>query len=343
MASNTPNIFVHEYISGGGWPDPELPKGLAAEGLAMLGAVLADFRVWGGGTITTTRDRRLGNVSLNADCVLDIDPQDHYAVLCQLAGQSTAALIIAPENDGILSRLSALMEREGACLLGSSPDSVAFCGNKWDCHRLFIQAGLPTPATWCVSLEDAGETAEKIVFPLVIKPVDGVGCEGVSLAADISSLNRILEHKNFQNREFLLQRYIAGTHASVSLLVSENSALPLSLNKQLISVGIPFVYHGGIVPLQHPQQQRALNLARQAVSLVPGLKGYVGVDMILTDEACYLVEINPRLTTSYVGLRQVININLAEAIWRTCREKISPKNILISGKVLFNKEELGVN
>lgn len=342
MASNTPNIFVHEYISGGGWPDPELPTGLAAEGLAMLRAVLADFRAWGGGNIITTRDRRLAGVSLLADRVIDIDPQDHYAVLCQLAKQCTAALIIAPESDVILSRLSALMESEGACLLGSSPDSVATAGNKWDCHRLFIQAGLPTPATWRVSLERARETAEKVAFPLVIKPVDGVGCEAVSLVSDISSLNLVLEQKNFQQRDFLLQRYITGTHASVSMLVSENSALPLSLNEQLISIGIPFVYQGGIVPLQHPQQRRALNLARRAVSLVPGLRGYVGVDMILTDEECYLIEINPRLTTSYVGLRQVININLAEAIWRTCREKFSPQKIIISGKVLFDKEELGV-
>jgi hypothetical protein len=342
MASNTPNIFVHEYISGGGWPDPELPTGLAAEGLAMLRAVLADFRTWGGGNITTTRDRRLAGVSLLADRVIDIDPQDHYTVLCQLAKQCTAALIIAPESDAILSRLSALMESEGACLLGSSPDSVATAGNKWDCHRLFIQAGLPTPATWRVNLERARETAEKVVFPLVIKPVDGVGCEAVSLVSDISSLNLVLEQKNFQHRDFLLQRYIAGTHASVSMLVSENSALLLSLNEQLISIGIPFVYQGGIVPLQHPQQRRALNLARRAVSLVPGLKGYVGVDMVLTDEECYLIEINPRLTTSYIGLRQVININLAEAIWRTCRENFSPQKIIISGKVLFNKEELGV-
>ena len=97
---------------------------------------------------------------------------------------------------------------------------------------------------------------------------------------------------------------------------------------------------GGLVPLLHPQRMRALELARRAVSLVPGLMGYIGVDMILTDDECYLIEINPRLTTSYVGLRQVININLAEAIWQSCKENLLPKNIFISGKVLFYKEQL---
>jgi predicted ATP-grasp superfamily ATP-dependent carboligase len=44
---------------------------------------------------------------------------------------------------------------------------------------------------------------------------------------------------------------------------------------------------------------------------VPGLSGYIGMDILIADEGCYRIEINPRLTTSYIGLRQVVNINLS--------------------------------
>ena len=34
-----------------------------------------------------------------------------------------------------------------------------------------------------------------------------------------------------------------------------------------------------------------------------GLRGYVGVDVVLGQDKLYVVDVNPRLTTSYVGLR----------------------------------------
>jgi predicted ATP-grasp superfamily ATP-dependent carboligase len=51
---------------------------------------------------------------------------------------------------------------------------------------------------------------------------------------------------------------------------------------------------------------------------VPGLRGFVGVDVVVGDDpdggGDAVIEINPRLTTSYAGLRQVARFNLAAAL-----------------------------
>ena len=52
-----------------------------------------------------------------------------------------------------------------------------------------------------------------------------------------------------------------------------------------------------------------IELARRAVEVVPGLQGYVGVDLVLGEHP-QVIEINPRLTTSYVGLRRFVRNNL---------------------------------
>lgn len=340
MTTSAPHILVHEFISGGGWPEPKLPNGLVAEGLAMLRAILIDFRAWGGAQITTTLDYRLANVSLSADHVILLDPQDHLAVLEKLAGQCTAALIIAPESDGILASLSTLMVNNGARLLGSSPGSVSIAADKWACYQLFTQAGLPTPSTCYVDVNGARDAAEKIGFPIVIKPVDGVGCEGVSLVSDTLSLQSVLEKSRYSGTRFLIQRYIQGTHASACLLVVGNDNLCLSINKQLIEVGMPFSYQGSELPFTGNNHQEAIELAKRAATLVPGLKGYIGVDLLIANEGCYLIEINPRLTTSYIGLRSVVNINLAEAIWEASIQAILPRKAILSGRVTFRKENL---
>jgi predicted ATP-grasp superfamily ATP-dependent carboligase len=340
MTISTPHVLVHEYVSGGGWPESNLPNGLVAEGLAMLRGVLADFRAWGGARITTTRDYRLPNVSLPADHVIELDPLDHYEVLEKLAGQCTAALIIAPESDGILGSLSALMVRKGAHLLGSSPGSVAATADKWACHQLFRKARLPTPETYCVDAKVARKEAAHIGFPLVIKPVDGVSCEGINLVPDVPSLHAVIEKNRYAARRFLLQRYIEGEHASACLLVAGNENLCLSINRQFIAIGQPFNYQGNEVPFTCDKHQEAVAMAKRAATVVPGLKGYIGVDILIAKEKCYLIEINPRLTTSYIGLRSVVNVNLAQAIWEASIRNSLPPKVALQGRVVFRKEHL---
>ena len=174
---------------------------------------------------------------------------------------------------------------------------------------------------------------------MVVKPIDGVGCEGVGLAKDRFSLEKAISGHIFRQKDFLLQRYIEGHHYSVSMLVSATASVALSLNEQFIRIGPRFAYQGGCVVSNHSQMQRAIDIARRCISLIQGLKGFVGVDLVLAKGKWYVIEINPRLTTSYVGLRSVININLAKALWMACAKDMLPKDIRISQKKQFRRED----
>jgi hypothetical protein len=79
-------------------------------------------------------------------------------------------------------------------------------------------------------------------------------------------------------------------------------------------------------------------LAQSALALLPGLQGYVGVDLVLSGSDAWLIEINPRLTTSYIGLRQLIQLNLAQAIWNACRNGVLPEDVSLEGQTAFTKD-----
>jgi predicted ATP-grasp superfamily ATP-dependent carboligase len=335
MCMAPPHILVHEYVTGGGWPGAELPTGLASEAFAMLQAILTDLDAWGGVRTTTTLDSRLGGDTLPATRTVPLQPAAHLETLTRLAGGCDAALIIAPETDGILARLTELVEATGVPVLGSSSAAVTVAADKWQCYHLFRQNGIPTPDTWHAPAGDAVALAQVIGLPLVVKPRDGCGSEGVCLATDSLSLESALGQAS---REVLLQRFIQGVHASASLLVQDGAVLPISLNGQRVTPGHPFVYHGGWAPLEHPLKAQALALSRRAVTLLPGLRGYVGVDLVLADSTSYVIEINPRLTTSYVGLRQVADCNLARAIWDCCRSGRLPERVGLRGHVTFCRD-----
>jgi predicted ATP-grasp superfamily ATP-dependent carboligase len=268
-------------------------------------------------------------------------PGEHEEVYLSLLKRCDAALVIGPETDGILSRLTERAEMGGIPLLGSSSSAAATAGNKAACSRLFDLADLPAPETRTATFSTAPRVAAQMGLPLVIKPIDGAGSDGVCPVSQLSDLPEILAlvRRSTSHEQILLQSRAVGIPASVSLLMAEGRCLPMSLNLQIIESDSPFKYLGSQVPLDHPASRRAMELACSAAGLIPGLRGYVGIDMVLSDDLVQLIEINPRLTTSYIGLRRVARVNLAQAIWDACQRRILPDRIPLEGKVVIKMDD----
>jgi predicted ATP-grasp superfamily ATP-dependent carboligase len=77
-----------------------------------------------------------------------------------------------------------------------------------------------------------------------------------------------------------------------------------------------FVLHGIIVNGLNQYWSRFETLARKMAKMLPDALAYVGVDVIMDTQkdAIYVIDINPRLTSSYVGLREAMACNPAELI-----------------------------
>jgi predicted ATP-grasp superfamily ATP-dependent carboligase len=118
----------------------------------------------------------------------------------------------------------------------------------------------------------------------------------------------------------ILQQLVSGRPASVAFLCGPWQRLALAAAAQHFSADGRFRYQGGELPLPASLAERAVRMARSAVAVVPGLAGYVGVDVVLgnADDGSndWVIELNPRLTTSYLGLRALARENLAETMVR---------------------------
>jgi len=117
-------------------------------------------------------------------------------------------------------------------------------------------------------------------------------------------------------------------------------AFPVTLNKQMVTLASPHEkssYNGGVVPFDHVLREEALKAAQAAVESIGGLNGYVGVDMVLTRNGPVMMEINPRLTTSYIGLRKTVNLNLAQAIIDAVLWRQLPDDVQSEGRAFFSK------
>lgn len=141
---------------------------------------------------------------------------------------------------------------------------------------------------------------------------------------------------------FIAQELILGIPASVSLLSTGNDVLPISLNKQNLTLSTPegsSSYRGGFVPLSSKLEAQAFEVAKKLVSSFSCLKGFVGVDLVLTDKGPVVIELNPRLAASYVGIRQVLNLNLAQGMIDAVLRSELPDKVLSFGLAYFSKVE----
>jgi predicted ATP-grasp superfamily ATP-dependent carboligase len=303
-------VFVYEDVTatgaGGDQRSPPAPS-LLAEGRAMLDAVTADFAAVPDVRVITSTDRGFVEQARAADYTL----------------------VIAPECGCRLEHLCQEVLRAGGRLLGPSPDAVRLAADKRMLARHWEQHAVPTPSTWELGQEPSDR-------PLVIKPRDGAGSQGLELV-----LRPFPPNRREREKKLIAQEYVPGFAASVAFLVGPAGPVPLVPCQQLLSDDGRFVYLGGRLPIPDDRARRAVRVATAAVACVPGLAGYVGVDVVLGDDGRdWAIELNPRLTTSYVGLRALARFNLAAAMLAAVRGEPLPELNWRAGWIEFTPDGL---
>ena len=336
-------LLIFEFATATGLDDPSI----TAEGHGMLYGLLDDLK-------DLKTHHLISDVSEieNSESVSVVLNDDIEKWLNKNIQNYDACLPIAPEENNILYDLTRIIEEQGVEVIGSSSYGVKLTTNKFDTYNI-LKDKFPIIKTEQVYFNDSDrKISEYEVYyhnlvknssSNVVKPADGVSCSGVTV---VNSFNEFMKaHDNLKMFTklpyFIIQEYIQGINVSVSLLSNGDSAVPLSLNFQDVRLNSGEIkYSGGMVPLKHTLSEIAMETAKNAVESIDGLKGYIGVDMILDTaiDKVHIVEINSRLTTPYVALRSIVNFNLGEAILNSVHGEL-PSEIILNGEVNFCKED----
>jgi predicted ATP-grasp superfamily ATP-dependent carboligase len=287
----------------------------------MLHALLEDFSLVPAMRISTVMSTAASErfpllEALNVE-VIAVEASQESSAFRDLLRHSDAALIIAPEFDELLHQRCLWVEQVGLRLLGPSSKAARLAGDKLLLARHFENWSIPSPIT--VGLGVPPFTAD-MRWPAVCKPRLGAGSQATFLVRDPRELAlcRARAEQEGWMGELLLQPFVPGLACSVGFLIGPDETVALPPCRQHLADDGRFHFLGGELPLPPDLAERAVALGRRAVASVPGLTGFVGVDLVLgtspdgVDDA--VIEINPRLTTSYVGMRALAEFNLAEAM-----------------------------
>ncbi len=305
-------VLVFEFMVGGGVADQhplnEELQTFYHQGHSMLTAVCKDLLLLGHEVFALADIHAYASLPKEVVRVSVESEQELDPTLWGAANLADYILLIAPETDGCLEHFAELLSGFSNKIMSPNIGFIKLAANKWKCHNWFSDRDVPCPDSILLSEDHAANDVPADFFPCVAKPVDGAGSEDVLLVASFDELASI-------SKPMLLQRFVPGVPASVSVIIESLEKIHFLEPGQQIFDAEPFGVHLRTeFPLAPPLRERALKLARLVVEASPGTIGYFGIDMILADDPDndVLIEINPRLTTSYCYLREWAQENLAE-------------------------------
>ena len=309
-------VFVCEFITGGGLARDPLPRGLAQEGGMMAQALAADLHELPGIRVVASRDARLPRLP-DGETIVAGPGDDLSETYARGLAAADAAWPIAPETDGALESLARATLRAGRRLLGCQPGAIRIAASKRRTAAALARGGVPVVPTFT-----AFETLPHRAGPWVVKPDDGAGCEDTEIAPDHDAARSLLAANPVR---MVAQPWIEGQPASLSVLCADGRSMLLAVNLQEVRIAERrVVVERLLVNAVADTDGRLATLAQAVVAAIPGLWGYIGIDLVRTRNGPVVLEVNPRLTTSYCGLRAALGLNAAGMVLQLVEPVVGP-------------------
>lgn len=308
-------ILIFEWLTGGGrWIDGvslQCGSAIQSQGMRMLQAIAHDFLIGGIEVILPIDERAVDDFpSIDGLTLYPVTQQvDLRGSLEDLANNVDRILLIAPETGGRLLDCIQWLRPFHDKLVSPREELVRIASSKQASFEYLRNQGFDGVSRGTEFVEFWNGSMDNFNFPVVVKPNDGVGGEGLHLIHEYAALERL--KSQLTGLGYWIEPFYQGVPVSISVICHGGDFTFLPATEQVFD-GEPFgEFVGSRFPVQKDFECRARRLAEKTVRLLPPTQGYIGLDMVLGPEGDQLIEINPRLTMSYLKLRKVCSFNLA--------------------------------
>lgn len=210
--------------------------------------------------------------------------------------------------------LARILENFGVKVINSTKVSEA-CGNKLITSMLLARAGVPTPKTYvALDSESVFETAEKVGYPVVIKPFTGSWGRMVDIAKEPQTLGTIVEYRESMQSPvehmYYIQEFVKRPPRDIRLIVAGDEVIASVYRNALKGEWRTNVARGGTTT-SFKLNKEIEDITLKAAKAVGG--GILGVDAMETKEHGYTIhEVNN--TVEFKGAQASTEHRIAKKI-----------------------------
>ncbi|HRK18761.1 MAG TPA: carbamoyl-phosphate synthase large subunit [Hyphomicrobiaceae bacterium] len=271
-------------------------------------------------TVSTDYDTsdRLYFEPLTAEDVLEILETEKSngtlkGVIVQFGGQTPLKLAHALESAGIP-------------ILGTSPDAIDLAEDRDRFNALIQKLGLKQPESGIArSPGEARVVAERLGYPVVIRPSYVLGGRAMEIVADSAGVDRYVANLSAtldrpsellvnEKRPLLVDRYLTGAiEVDVDCLSDGKDTYIAGIMEHIEEAGIHSGDSACSLPVHSLDSSVVVRLEKQARDLALALNvvGLMNVQFAVKDRQIYILEVNPRASRTVPFVAKVIGKPIA--------------------------------
>jgi len=257
---------------------------------------------------------------LTVEDVLSIyEKEKPLGVIVQFGGQT-------PLN------IAADLEKAGVKILGTSRETIDLAEDRDRFRKMMDKLGIPMPESgMAVNVEEALAIADKIGYPLMVRPSYVLGGRGMQIVYDEEMLRKYMAEAVgvTPERPILVDRFLSrATEAEADAIADGKDAFVPAVMEHIEYAGI----HSGdsacvIPPISIPEKHiNTIVEYTKKIARELNVIGLMNMQYAIADDKVYVLEANPRASRTVPLVSKVCNVAMARIATEIIMAKNSGKN-----------------
>jgi carbamoyl-phosphate synthase large subunit len=242
---------------------------------------------------------------LTLEDVLEIvDREKPIGVIVQLGGQTPL-------------KLTRGLEAAGVHILGTSPDSIDAAEDRRRFEAIARQVGLTQPPNGtATSVSEALAAAERIGYPVLVRPSYVLGGRAMQIVYDAASLEDYFATaaRVSEQRPVLIDRFLEDAfEVDVDAVADGTRVVIGGIMQHIEDAGIHSGDSACVLPPYLINEQDMQTMREQTVAMAKAFKvvGLINVQFAIKSGVVYVLEVNPRASRTIPFVSKAIGVPLA--------------------------------
>ncbi|HVF46769.1 MAG TPA: carbamoyl-phosphate synthase large subunit [Pyrinomonadaceae bacterium] len=235
--------------------------------------------------------------------IVDVEKPD--GVIVQFGGQT-------PLN------LADRLHDAGVPIIGTSPDSIDLAEDRKRFGALLDELNIPCPENSSVtSADEAKLVANKIGYPVVVRPSFVLGGRAMAIVYDEQSLDEYMRSAVDASPEkpILIDKFLErAAELDVDALADDTAVVIAGIQEHIEEAGIHSGDSSSVLPAQKIAAEHLETIAHYTRSLAKALrvKGLMNIQFAIQDDRVYVIEVNPRASRTVPFVAKATGVPIAK-------------------------------